>query len=110
MSMKRIKTLKAVWLTAATVSLVLGVLGLAGAVLFALRLLYVPLVISILLAAHAAYGVPYYFREYFDIRIVERLILSGASDVGGAAEMLNIDKGYCESLLSRMKINDLNQQ
>lgn len=72
--MEKVLKAKKIWLIAAIASAALGALSIAGIVIFALKLLYVPLGISIAFVAHAFYGCPFYLIAFGNARLCERTV------------------------------------
>ncbi len=104
--MEKIKRIKNIWLCAAVLSLASGAAGIICTVIFALNIMYVPLVISILVMAHAAYGTPHYFAAYLNMRLTERAadaVLNQSMTADEAAELLGINPAFCKKLLLKAR-------
>lgn len=79
--MEKVLKAKKIWLIAAIASASLGALSVVGIVIFALKLLYVPLGLSIAFVAHAFYGCPFYLIAFGNARLCERTV-TAVSDKG----------------------------
>ena len=105
MSMDKIKKIKRIWLAVAAVSVFLGAVCLALAVIFAMKLLYAPLIVSLVFVAHAFYASPFYFIRFSNMRITEKIVEASLSldtlCIQEIADYVKIQPGFCEKLLSK---------
>ena len=102
--MKKLSVRKNVWLSVAVLSLTLGVLGIVGTALFALRLRYFPMAVCIALTAHGFYGTPFYFINFCNLRIIGKIILCMESGCVGAEEIsekLQLKPDFIKKLISK---------
>ncbi len=103
--MKKIKIVKYIWLAAALLSVLLGAAAIAGILISSLKLLYIPLVISLIFAAHAFYGTPFYFIAYSNMRLTERaaeaVVAKGLTELSDIAECINLNSDFCRKLLEK---------
>ncbi len=111
--MNKIKKMKAVWLAAAIASLALGALGLIGAFIFAWQLLYAPLIISVIAAAHAAFAAPFYFIAYSNMRITESIadaVCNNGKSIKETSAELGINSEFCEMLFDKVQKRYISEQ
>ena len=102
--MEKISKLKIIWLSVFTASLAIGAVSLVGIFIFAAKLLYVPLGISVALTAHAAYGCPFYFIIWRNLTFAAKIELAtgemGLSD-SAATEYVGLKPEFYEKLKSK---------
>ena len=102
--MEKIKKLRLIWLSLFVASISLGVLGIAGIFLFSEKLMYVGIAISILLVANAAYGSPFYFINFKNTSLAEKIYASvyeaKLSDADGA-ESIGITPEFYATLKAK---------
>ena len=101
--MQRVNKLKKLYLIFAIVSLSLVPVSVLCMVLFGLKLLYAPLIISIVVAAYAFYSAPIFFYLYAKIKLCALIISktggTASFDVAELAESLKIKKSAANKLL-----------
>ena len=102
--MKKVSVRKNVWLCVAVLSLVLGILGILGTALFAMRLQYLPMAICIVFTAHGFYGAPFYFIAFGNMRIIGKILVAKESGCTGAEEIsqkLSLKPDFIKKLISK---------
>ena len=104
--MKSISVRKRVWLLVAIASLVLATLGMAGVFVFALKLRYVLLGISVFLVGHGLYGAPFYLVAFDNFRATEKILSameSGADTLSEISEKTRLKPDFIKKLLQKAK-------
>lgn len=106
--MERVVRIKKIWRITGIASAVLGVASIVGIVLFAIKLLYVPMAISIVLTAHAFYGCPFYFLAFLNARLCERTVSAvsehGLKDIESIAKFTMAKPNYAKMLVEKCLI------
>ena len=90
-------------LFAAVSSAISALLSIAGIIFFIWKLLYVPMAICILIAAHGFYGCPFYFIAYANAKkceIVLSEIQKGEQELELIAECAGITVPFVEKLIA----------
>ena len=102
--MKKLEKRKKLFLSVAIASAVLGVASVAGTVIFILNLLYVPMAVCILIAAHGFYGCPFYFIEYANLLrcgVILSEIEKGETNISLIAERAGITVDFADKLIKK---------
>jgi hypothetical protein len=92
-------------LFAAVSSAILALLSIAGIIFFIWKLLYVPMAICILIAAHGFYGCPLYLMRRTDVklsRIIMGAMEEGVSNLEDIAERAGVKSEFAEKLIRRL--------
>ena len=71
--MKDIKRAKKLWLWLGISSLVIGLTALILVAVFGMKLMYIPMTVSVVLVAYGAYSAVFYFKRLVQIRVYERI-------------------------------------
>ena len=81
------------------------VLAVAGIVLFAVKLMYVPLIISVAVALHGFYGTPFYFRSYANLKLKIKVLECREQNPDATLEEISEKTGVkaevCRTLLKK---------
>ena len=105
--MKKLKILGAVWLSVIGVSILLGAYGIYGTFAFAKSLSYFPLVLSLVFAANAFYGIPFYLiaakNSRLDGKIIRALEKYGVSDTENVAASLGLREDYLKVRVEKLR-------
>ena len=103
--MKKLLICRKIWLSVGIASALLGILGLAAIPLFAIKLKYAALAISIAFVANACYGCPFYFIAYKNsqlfLKVYDTVIKDGVKELSLIAARLEIKEECIEKVLSR---------
>ncbi len=82
-------------------SILLGLLGGCLALVFAMKLKYVPLAVGMLFFLHGCYGTPFYLMGYKELKNTERLCKLAQSGVKSTAELSEV-LGFKEEYTVRL--------
>lgn len=89
-------------LFAAILSATVAAASIAGIIFFIMKLLYVPMAICILLAAHGFYGTPLYLLRRADLKLSRSILSSveeGIYGIGAIAEHVGVKSDFAEKLI-----------
>ncbi len=103
--MEKVLMAKKIWLIAAIASAALGAVSIAGVVIFSLKLLYVPLGISIAFVAHAFYGCPFYLIALGNARLCERTVTAvserGVFDIDSISDEIKAKPIFTKKIVDK---------
>ena len=72
--------MRRLWLVLALLSIALAIAGVACIAVFGMKLMYAPLIVSLVVAAYAFYSVPFYFSAYAKAGLCEKVVLVSTRD------------------------------
>ena len=103
--MDKITKKKKILFATAIISLILGVLSIAGIIFFILKLWYIPMAICIAITAHGFYGCPFYFIGYANAKKAEILLaeMQGGKSIEEAAQTAGVKPDFAAELLEKAK-------
>ena len=101
--MKSVKKAKLLWLCLGISSLVIGISALVFVAVFGLKLMYIPMTVSVALVAYGAYSAVFYFKRFVTVRLYGRIIDAGSQINGKAliANYLNMKEEAFSSVLDK---------
>ena len=100
--MQRLLKKEKLLLGAGVSSSVIGLVSIAGIILFILKLLYLPMAICILLTAHGFYGTPLYFLRRADVKLSRRILSfvdDGVYELDAIANAVGVKSDFAEKLI-----------
>ena len=103
--MEKVQRNKKIWLISAIASAAFGLASVAGIVIFAMKLLYLPLGICIALVANAFYGCPFYLIAFGNSRLCERAIKAicetGLLDIDSISEAIMAKPKFARTIVEK---------
>ena len=103
--MKDIKRKEKIWLIVAISSISVGALSIIADILFAMNLMYAPLIIFLILTAHGFYGAPFYYNAYANTKATRKIMAAveekGMINVSEAAAVTGLKELFAKKHIEK---------
>ena len=97
--------MRKLWLVLAIISIALAVATVACIAVFGMKLMYAPLIASLVVAAYAFYSVPFYFSAYAKAGLCEKVVLvytrDSLKDAHSIAAALGMKDAAVEKIIQK---------